>query len=75
MAVIGAVLPKGTTKMATINAIRYKTGETCVVTGQYLFDRYVDGTFTPSPTTEERRIPLSTSETFPPIRSSNKACY
>ncbi|MEO1619178.1 MAG: YjzC family protein [Planctomycetota bacterium] len=61
--------------MTTINAVRYKTGETCVITGHYLFDKYVDGSTTPSPTAEEKRIPLSRNETFPPIRSTEKACF
>jgi len=74
-AVFGTVLPSGVIAMMTINAVRYKTGETCVITGHYLFDKYVDGTTTPVPTVDERRIPLSRNETFPPIRSANKACF
>lgn len=54
---------------------RFKTGETCQTTGHYQFDGYTDGTTTPSPTAEERIIPLSRGETFPPIRSCNKACW
>ena len=54
---------------------RYKTGEKCPAKGNYKFDGYVDGTRTPSPTAEERRIPLETGETFPPIRSCEKACF
>jgi hypothetical protein len=56
-------------------ANRYKTGEKCPKTGTYAFDGYTDGTWTPSPTADERRIPLSTDETFPPIKSANKACW
>lgn len=55
--------------------MRYKTGETCQYTGKYEFDGYTDGTRTPAPTAEERVIPLERGETFPPIRSSEKACY
>lgn len=53
----------------------YKTGEEAPHTGRYEFVRYVDGTTTPSPTRDERIIPLERGEVFPPIRSANKACY
>lgn len=52
--------------------MQYKTGDTAPRTGRYKFVRYTDGTTTPSPTAEERVIPLSRGETFPPIRSCNK---
>ena len=54
---------------------RYKTGQTCVTTGTYRFDGYTDGTSTPSPTPEEMEIDLERNETFPPIRSCEKACW
>lgn len=54
---------------------RYETGEECPRSGVWGFDGYTDGTSTPSPTAEERQIPLSRGETFPPIRSTGKACY
>lgn len=54
---------------------RYRTGEKCPATGSYAFDGYVDGTSTPAPTPEERQIPLTKGETFPPVRSSGKAAY
>jgi hypothetical protein len=54
---------------------RFKTGETCQTTGRYQFDGYVDGSTFPPPTAEERVIPLTRGETFPPIRSSGKACW
>jgi len=54
---------------------RFKTGETCETTGKYQFDGYTDGTYTPAPTAEEKIIPLSRGETFPPIRSANKAAW
>lgn len=53
----------------------YKTGDTAPQTGRYQFVRYTDGTTTPSPTPDERIIPLSRGETFPPIRSCNKGAY
>ena len=54
---------------------RYRTGEECPVSGNYRFDGYLDGTSTPAPTSDEREIPLSKGGTFPPIRSSQKACW
>lgn len=54
---------------------RFKTGQVCETSGNYDFDGYVDGTWTPAPTAEERRIPLSSGETFPPVRSSEKAAW
>lgn len=53
----------------------YSTGEKAPQTGRYRFVRYTDGTTTPAPTAEERVIPLSVGETFPPIRSSGKAAW
>lgn len=53
----------------------YKTGDTAPVTGQYEFVSYTDGTTTPAPTANERIIPLSRGEVFPPVRSSNKGAY
>ncbi len=43
--------------------------------GPYVFDGYTDGTTTPAPTAEERVIPLSSGETFPPIKSAKKAAW
>lgn len=37
---------------------RYKTGDTCPISGVYEFDGYLDGTRTPAPTREEQQIPL-----------------
>lgn len=60
---------------------RFKTGEECTEKGDYRFDGYTDGptdtdgTLIPSPTSDEQLIPLSKGETFPPIRSTNKACW
>lgn len=54
---------------------RFKTGQTCDTSGSYVFDEYTDGTSTPAPTADERVIPLSRDETFPPVRSSKKACW
>jgi hypothetical protein len=54
---------------------RFRTGETCVESGVYGFDGYVDGIAHPAPRPEEREIPLSAREKFPPIRSTGKACF
>ncbi len=63
--------------MATTVAIgtRFKTGQKCVESGRYQFDGYLDGTSYPAPTAEEREIPLSNGETFPPIRSTGRSCW
>ena len=54
---------------------RYKTGDIAPAKAWYNWDDYTDGTRRPGPTEEERRIPLETGETFPPIRSCNKGAY
>lgn len=54
---------------------RFSTNQTCETSGVYDFDGYTDGTSTPAPTPNERRIPLSRGETFPPIRSQNKGAW
>lgn len=54
---------------------RFKTSDKCSTTGSYVFDGYVDGSTSPSPTNEERVIPLSSGETFPPVRSANKSAW
>lgn len=61
--------------MSTAIGTRYKTGEKSPESGRYRFDGYLDGTSSPAPRTEEMEIPLSKSETFPPIRSSGKGCW
>lgn len=61
--------------MSTAMAARKKTGERCSESGVYRFDGYTDGTEVPTPRPEEREIPLSMGETFPPIRSSQKSCW
>ncbi len=60
---------------STQTGTRFKTGQTCTVSGRYRFDGYLDGSSTPRPTPEEMEIPLTRGETFPPIRSSGKACW
>jgi len=54
---------------------RFKTGQKCDTTGSYIFDGYADGSTSPSPTNEERVIPLKAGETFPPVRSTSKAAW
>lgn len=56
-------------------ATRYKTGDKAPLKAWYSWDGYTDGTSTPAPTAEERKIPLETGETFPPIRSCNKGAF
>lgn len=54
---------------------RFRTGETCTTSGGYEFDGYMDGTSSPTPRAEEKKIPVSRGEIFPPIRSAAKACW
>jgi hypothetical protein len=61
--------------MTTTMTKRFHTGQRCEQSGRYDFDGYMDGASTPAPRPEERRIPLSKTEIFPPIRSCGKACY
>jgi hypothetical protein len=54
---------------------RFKTGATCTTSGSYVFDEYVDAPATPEPTQEERVIPLTRNEIFPPIKSAKRAAW
>jgi hypothetical protein len=60
--------------MATVGQ-EFKTGEKCETQGIYTFARYVDSPQTPLPTSNERDIPLDKGDTFPPIKSQNKAAW
>lgn len=60
---------------ATTVGARRKTGETCPMSERWRFDGYLDGSSSPPPRPEEKEIPLSKGETFPPIRSSGEACW
>ena len=51
----------------------YETGDKAPKTGTYEWVRYTDGTKTPTPTKNEKRIPLDKGDTFPPVRSAKKA--
>lgn len=61
--------------MSTSTKTRFKTGEKCGLKSTYRFDGYLDGTTTPSPTPEEMEIDLEVGDTFPPIKSCEKACW
>lgn len=54
---------------------RFKTGETSPYKATFRFDGYLDGSWTPAPTPEEKEIPIDKGDTFPPIRSTEKACW
>ena len=60
--------------MATVGQ-EFKTGEKCETRGIYAFVRYVDNQQAPAPTRDEREIPLDKGDTFPPIKSQNKAAW
>ena len=61
--------------MPTTSSAVYRTGQVCSLSGLYQFAGYIDGTFIPSPTAEEREIRLTDGDRFPPIRSCDKGCY
>jgi hypothetical protein len=56
-------------------AIRKKTGQMCELAGTYAFDGYVEPKYAPSPTPNEREIPMEVGETFPPVRSTERAAW
>lgn len=60
--------------MATVGQ-EFKTGEKCETKGIYTFVRYADNSQAPAPTSDERNIPLDKGDTFPPIKSQNKAAW
>ncbi len=49
----------------------FRTGKRAPVSGVYEFERCIDST-PHNPTAEERQIPLSKGEVFPPLKSVNK---
>ena len=53
----------------------YKTGENSPAHALYEWEKYTDGTRSPSPTYEERFITLETGRTFPPINSCDKGAW
>jgi hypothetical protein len=54
---------------------KYKTGEEAPYTGDYIFSGLVNPNAKCTPTAEEKIIPLSKSEKFPPLKSCGEACY
>ena len=54
---------------------RFKTGEISPANANYDWDGYLDGTWSPSPTANERRIPLDRGDRFPPINSCDKGAF
>jgi YjzC-like protein len=58
--------------MSTTNT--FKTGEKAPFSGTYQFVRHTDST-TCIPTEDEKLIPLSEGETFPPCKSCNSGAY
>lgn len=54
---------------------KFKTGQICPTKGKYQFDCYTDGSTYPSPTAEEKVIPMDIGDTFPPINSANKGAW
>lgn len=54
---------------------RFKTGQNSPANAYYEWDGYTDGTRTPAPTHEEKKINLETGEVFPPINSVDKGAF
>ncbi len=54
---------------------RFKSGETCVQSGCYSFDGYLNGAQGPEPALPEREIRLTSGEVFPPVASAWKGCW
>jgi|GEM_PF-654045 hypothetical protein len=54
---------------------RYKTGQHSPANAHFEWDGYTDGSYSPSPTPEERKIKLEKDEVFPPINSCDKGAY
>lgn len=52
----------------------YRTGQTAPATGTYRSVRHAENTSC-HPTVDERSIPLSMGDTFPPCRSCNGAIW
>jgi len=61
--------------MSDNTGTKFKTGEKCTISGSYVFDGYTSGPSSPQPTQEERVIPLTRNETFPPIRSTERGAW
>lgn len=70
-----AAFMEGVFAMGASIAVRKKTGEICQIKGKYEFDSYTDGTSSPPPTAEEKVIPMDVGDTFPPVKSSEKAAW
>ncbi len=51
---------------------KYKTGEEAPQSGRYEYDGPINDNVTCDPTTEEKVIPLSKGEKFPPVKSCDK---
>jgi hypothetical protein len=54
---------------------RFKTGDTSPIKASYDWDGYTDGTNSPQPTANEKKIPMDRGDTFPPVRSCNKGAF
>lgn len=54
---------------------RFKTGGVCPTSGVYGFAGHLDPLDPRQPTAEEREVPLSKGERFPPLRSTGTACW
>ena len=53
----------------------FQSGDMCLQSGWYEFDRYVDGSSEPPPSLDEWEIPLRAGQVFPLTHHPKRACY
>lgn len=56
----------------SLDMARYKTGEEAPQSGTYEYDGPINNRVSCEPTQEEKVIPLSKGEKFPPVKSCDK---
>lgn len=53
----------------------FQSGDLCLQSGWYEFDRYTDGSTEPPPALNEWEIPLKAGELFPSTHHPHRSCY
>lgn len=54
---------------------RFRSGDTCVESGLYEFDGYIEPEIRPAPNPEQTIVPLGIGDVFPEIEDPSAACY
>ena len=54
---------------------KYKTGDISPASAYFEWVKYTDGSFLPSPTSDEMKIPMDKGKKFPPVRSCDKGAW